>query len=44
MHMALSQRLSGGYVAMHEVDIDRAERNIGYDCVDKLQMGGKTEK
>ena len=29
---------------MHEVNIDGSERNIGFDCVDKLWMGGKTEK
>ena len=34
----------GGHVAMHEIDIDRADRRIFRDCVDKLWMGGKTEK
>ena len=34
----------GGYVAMHEIDLDRAELNIFWDCVDELRMGGKPEK
>ena len=34
----------GGYVDMHEINIDRAERNICRDCVDKLWLGGKPEK
>ena len=34
----------GGYVAMHEIDLDEAELNICRDCVDKIWMGGKPEK
>ena len=33
----------GGYVAMHEIDLDGAELNIFRDCVDELWMGGKPE-
>ena len=31
----------GGDVDMHDIDIDRAERNIYHDCVDELRIGGK---
>ena len=31
-------------MAMHEIDLDVAERNICYNCVDKLWMGGQPEK
>ena len=34
----------GGYLVMHEIDLDRAERKIFCDCVDEIQMGGKPEK
>ena len=34
----------GGYVSMHEIDIDRSGRNIFRDYVDNLQMGGKPDK
>ena len=34
----------GGYVDMHEIDLDGAERKICRDCVDKLWMGGKPDK
>ena len=34
----------GGYVAMHEINIDRAERKNFHNCLDKLWMGGKPEK
>ena len=34
----------GEYVAMHEIDIDRSERNICCNCVDELFMGGNPEK
>ena len=34
----------GGYVAMHEINLDRAELKICRDCVDELWMGGKPEK
>ena len=31
-------------VAMHEIDLDGAERNICHNCVDELRMGGNTDK
>ena len=31
----------GGGVAMYDIDLDRAERNICRDCVDELRGGGK---
>ena len=34
----------GGYVAMHEIDIDIAERKLSCDCVDDIQIGGKPDK
>ena len=34
----------GGYVAMHDINIDGAERKICCDRVDELRMGGKPEK
>ena len=34
----------GDYVAMHDVDIDRAELKICRDCFDKLWMGGNPDK
>ena len=34
----------GEYVAMHDIDLDGAELNICRDCVDKIWMGGKTDK
>ena len=34
----------GGYVAMHEIDLDGEERNICDDFVDNIWMGGKHEK
>ena len=34
----------GGYVDMHEINIDGAECKVCRDCVDKLCMGGKPEK
>ena len=42
MCIALVPYLSG--VAMHEINIDKSEWNICYDCVDDLQMGGKPNK
>ena len=33
----------GEYVAMHEINLDGAERNICHDFVDKIWMGGKPE-
>ena len=32
------------YVAMHDINLDRAEQNIFCNCVDELLMGGKAEK
>ena len=29
---------------MHEIKLDRAERNICRECIDDLCMGGKPEK
>ena len=34
----------GGYVAMHEINIEGAEQNIFCDCVGKLRMGDKPNK
>ena len=34
----------GGYVAIHEIDLDGAELKICRDCVDELWMGGKPDK
>ena len=34
----------GEYVAMHEIDIDGAERKSCRNCADDLWMRGKTEK
>ena len=34
----------GEYMAINEINIDRAEQNICHNCVDKLQMRGKPEK
>ena len=34
----------GGYVAMHAIDLDRAEFKIFQNCVDELWMGGKPKK
>ena len=34
----------GGYVAMHVIDLDGAERNICHNFVDELWMGGKPKK
>ena len=31
----------GEYVAMHEINLDRVELKICWDCVDKLWIGGK---
>ena len=31
-------------MAMYEIDIDGAERNICHNCVDKIWMGGNPEK
>ena len=34
----------GGYVAMHEIDLDGVERKICRDYAENIQMGGKPEK
>ena len=34
----------GGYVAMHEIDIGRAERKICCDFVDEIWVGDKPEQ
>ena len=34
----------GGYVAMHEINLDEAEQKIFRDCIDKLWIGGKPDK
>ena len=44
MRIALAPHLSGGYVAMHDIYLDRSERKIFRDCVDELHMGGKPDK
>ena len=44
MLIALTSRLSGGYVAMHEIDLDRAGRKICCNCVGKIVMGVNPEK
>ena len=33
----------GGYVAIHEIELDGSERNICRECIDDLRMGGKFE-
>ena len=34
----------GGYVDMHEINLDGAELNIRHNCVDELWMVGKPDK
>ena len=34
----------GGYVDMHEIELDVSERKVCRKCVDDLRMGGKPEK
>ena len=34
----------GGYVAMHDIELDGSERKICRECIDDLSMGGKFEK
>ena len=36
--LRLQHVYKGGYVAMREIDINGAERNIFHDCVDDLWM------
>ena len=38
MHTTLEPRLSGGYVAMHDIQLEGAERSIFHDCFDELFM------
>ena len=33
----------GGYVAMHEIELDESEEKICRECIDDLWMGGKFE-
>ena len=40
----LRQVCQGGYVAMHEIDLDREEQKICHNCVDELWMGVKPKK
>ena len=44
IRIVLAPHLSGGYVAMHDINIGGAERNIFLNCIDELWMGGKPEK
>ena len=44
MRIALAPRLSGDYVAMHDIELDGLERKIFRECIDDLRMGGKFEK
>ena len=34
----------GGYVAMHEIELDGSEKKICRECINDLQMGVKFEK
>ena len=34
----------GGYVAMHEIELDISKHKICHECIDDLSMGGKFEK
>ena len=40
----LHQVCQGGYVDMHEIELDVSERKVCRKCVDDLRMGGKPEK
>ena len=42
--IALTPRLSRGYVDMHKINIDGTERKICCHCFDELWVGGKPEK
>ena len=44
MRIVLAPRLSGGYMDMHEIELDGADRKVCRNCVDELRMGGKTGK
>ena len=39
-----ASRLPGGYVAMHEINIDGAKQNICRNCSYNIWMGGKPDK
>ena len=43
MRIAISPCMAGGYVDMHNIELNGAEQNICRDCVDKICMK-KTEK
>ena len=34
----------GGYVAMHDINLDGEEQEIFCNCVDEIWMGGKSDK
>ena len=42
--LSLHHVYQGEYVAMHEIELDGAERKIFRECVDKIRMGDKPEK
>ena len=42
--LRLNHVCQGEYVAIHEIDLDGAERKICRNCVDELWMGDKPEK
>ena len=42
--LCLHHVCQGGYVAMHAINLDGAERKICHNCVDELWMGGKPKK
>ena len=44
VHPDCTMSVRGGYVAMHEIDIDGAEQKICRGCVDELCMGSKPNK
>ena len=43
MPFEISPRLSGGVFDLNYIDFDGAERKIFRNCVDKLQVWGKSE-
>ena len=42
--LRLHRVCQGGYVAMHEINLDGVERKICHNCVDELWMGVKPKK
>ena len=42
--LRLHHVFQGGYVAMHEIELDGSERKICRECIYDLRMGGKFEK